>query len=361
MNAGTSQVLFKCGDLDYHTYRIPSLINIPDGPLIAFCEGRKNNSRDHGDIQIAMRRSFDGGDSWTPIRILLNYTSTLNRKKFDSDQFVEVKRFKDVTCGNPCPVYDSETKRLWLSFNLDNCSLWVTYSEDNGETWSEPKDVTREAFEGVEDYWQHIAAGPGHGIQLSTGRLIVPCDHRLNNDGGFFSMLVVSDDHGEMWKMTEVSEIHMNECEVCELKDGEVYWNMRSYRGKNCRGVSYSEDRGDTFGEFHDDPALQEPVCQASVLRYDFGEKKQKNIVLFSNPASTTRDNMTVKLSFDGAKTWARKLLLYEGPSAYSDLAYNNDGDICFLYERGVDWPYDAIVFQKFSLDWFIANSKKME
>jgi sialidase-1 len=54
---------------------------------------------------------------------------------------------------------------------------------------------------------------------------------------------------------------------------------------------------------------------------------------------------MTIKVSYNGAKTWKKSILLHDGPSAYSDLAYNQDGDICILYERGKDNPYESIVF----------------
>ena len=69
----TTQVLFKCGELNYHTFRIPSLISLPKNILIAFVEGRKNNQEDHGDIQIIMRKSIDGGLNWESPAVLLHY------------------------------------------------------------------------------------------------------------------------------------------------------------------------------------------------------------------------------------------------------------------------------------------------
>lgn len=344
-------ILFKQGDLGYHTYRIPALLNIPGGPIVAFAEGRKNNSQDHSDIQLVMRRSFDGGETWEPIRILLDYTGILCRRDSDTGKTTPVRKDRDVTCGNPCLVYDRETKRLWLAFNLDNLTMWVTYSDDNGSTWAEPRNITSEVFGNDVDFWRHIAAGPGHGIQTSTGRLIIPCDHQFKNDGGYFSMLVVSDDHGKSWQFGELSEEGMNECEVCELLDNEIYWNMRSYRRKNLRAVAYSKDDGDSFTGFVDDEQLIEPVCQGSIIRYDHGEHAKENIVLFSNPASKTRDHMTIKISNDGARKWDKELLLHEGPAAYSELAYLDNGEICCLYEAGENHPYETIVFEKVSWD----------
>jgi sialidase-1 len=347
----SSQVLFKCGQLNYHTFRIPSLISLPNNILIAIVEGRKNNQEDHGDIQLVMRKSTDGGLNWEPPVILLHFQKKLMLKNPISKEFEAISDYEEITCGNPCPVYDKTTQRLWLSYTLDNSLMWLVYSDDFGDSWSKPRNITEEVF--GEDYmvWTHMASGPGHGIQLKNGRLIIPCDYHLfERSRGYFSMLVISDDHGKNWKMGVVSDARLDECEVCELKNGDIYWNIRSYRKKHCRVVAYSKNHGDDFEEFIDDLELIEPVCQASILRYDHKEYENQDIVLFSNPASKTRDHLTIKVSYNGAKTWEKSILLYEGPSAYSDLTYNQKGDVCILYERGKDNPYESIVFSTLNI-----------
>src|SRR5438093_11844802 len=86
--------LFAAGEHGYHTYRIPSLIVSPKGTLLAFCEGRKNNKTDTGDIDLLLKRSFDGGKTWQPTQIVWDDGKN--------------------TCGNPCPVIDATTGTLWL-------------------------------------------------------------------------------------------------------------------------------------------------------------------------------------------------------------------------------------------------------
>jgi len=353
----TSQVLFECSQLNYHTFRIPSLISLPNNILIAIVEGRKNNEEDHGDIQLVMRKSIDGGLNWEPPVILLHYQTQLLLRNSKSKEFEPVSNYSDITCGNPCTVYDKTTQKLWLSYTLDNSSMWLVYSNDFGDTWSKPRNITEEVFGLDYKLWTHLASGPGHGVQLKNGRLIIPCDHHIyEKSRGYFSMLVVSDDHGRTWKMSTVSDARSDECEVCELKNGDIYWNMRSYRKKYCRIVAYSKNHGDDFKEFSDDIELIEPICQASVLRYDYKDYENRDIVLFSNPASKTRDHLTLKISSDGAKTWKKSILLYEGPSAYSDLAYNQKGEVCILYERGRNNPYETIVFSTMQI---FDNKKK--
>src|SRR5262245_56026055 len=82
--------VFVAGKDGYNTYRIPPAVRGPDGSLLAICEGRKNNRDDHGDIDLVMKRSSDGGKSWGPLQVL--YEEGGHRR---------------ITIGNPCPVVDS--------------------------------------------------------------------------------------------------------------------------------------------------------------------------------------------------------------------------------------------------------------
>ena len=111
----STQVLFKCGQLNYHTFRIPSLISLPNNILITFVEGRKNDQEDHGDIQLIMRKSVDGGKNWDPPVVLLHYQAQLMLKNPISKKFEPISNYGEITCGNPCTVYDKTTQKLWLS------------------------------------------------------------------------------------------------------------------------------------------------------------------------------------------------------------------------------------------------------
>jgi len=80
--------------------------------------------------------------------------------------------------------------------------------------------------------------------------------------------------------------------------------------------------------------------------------------VLFSNPADTRRDNMTVRISYDGGSNWPAARSLYPGPSAYSSLAVLPDGNIGCLYERGETGPYEKLTFARFNLEWLTAAAE---
>ena len=125
--------------------------------------------------------------------------------------------------------------------------------------------------------------------------------------------------------------------------------NSRAYFNRGRRLVAKSRDGGKTWTAPLDDDVLIEPVCQASLLRYSWPESGGKSRILFSNPASSRRDKMTVRLSCDEGRTWPVSRLLYPGAASYSCLMVLPDGKVAVLYER----DHEAkITFASFPLDW---------
>lgn len=62
---GKSVEVFISGEDGYHTYRIPAIIRAEDGSLLAFAEGRRGGQGDSGDIDLVLKRSTDGGVTWS--------------------------------------------------------------------------------------------------------------------------------------------------------------------------------------------------------------------------------------------------------------------------------------------------------
>lgn len=340
--AGPTQApLFVAGQDGYHAYRIPALLVSKNGTLLAFCEGRKKTLSDAGEIHLLLRRSKDGGKTWERTQVVWE----------DGPN----------TCGNPCPVVDRATGtiHLLLTHNLgtdterqilDGTSkgsrtVWITTSSDDGATWSKPVEITK----GIKKPdWTWYATGPGVGIQTKTGRLVIPCDHYLAGSKEREAHTIHSDDGGKTWKLGGSVGPACNECQVVELADGTLHLNIRSYLGHNRRLVSLSKDGGKTWSKPVEDAALIEPVCQASIVRYP----GDKGGLLFANPASKKRENLTVRLSRDEGKTWPLAGVLHAGPAAYSCLTVLPDGQVGCLYERGTKGPYEEITFARFPLGW---------
>ncbi len=200
--------VFTAGRDGYDTFRIPALIEAPDGTLLAFAEGRVGGRGDSGNIDLVLKRSRDGGSSWGELEVV-----------WDDDA---------NTCGNPCPVVDHETSVIHLlatrNLGQDTESeiiaqtsdgprtVWTLRSEDGGKTWSTPREVTSTVKRAD---WTWYATGPGNGIQLRSGehagRLLIPCDHIEAGTKHYYSHCIASDDHGKTWG------ILLNEkCEVSE-------------------------------------------------------------------------------------------------------------------------------------------------
>jgi sialidase-1 len=57
------------GTEGYDCYRIPAIVRLPDGTLLIFAEGRKFNCDDHDWNDIVMKRSRDGGQTWSNLTV----------------------------------------------------------------------------------------------------------------------------------------------------------------------------------------------------------------------------------------------------------------------------------------------------
>lgn len=339
----------------YHTYRIPALLLSKEKTLLAFCEGRRSTSADNGQVDLLLKRSTDLGKTWSEQQIIWS----------DGQN----------TCGNPTPILDHETGIIWLlmTWNLgadhenqinhktsrDTRRVFVTHSADDGVTWSKPEEITESVK--LPD-WQWYATGPVNGIQLTRGphkgRLLAPANHSelvpTKGKGSVVlrSHVIYSDDHGKTWKLGGIGQEKTNESTIAELSDGSVMQNMRSYAGKNQRAVAVSKDGGLTWTDFHLDPALVEPVCQGSLLRATWAAAGRKSRLLFCNPASKKRENLTLRISYNEGSSWAISKTLFQGPSAYSCLTMLGSEQIGCLFENGVKGPYEKITLARVPLAW---------
>jgi sialidase-1 len=338
-HAFDESMIFQSGAEGYSNYRIPSLITTKANSLLAFCEARKDTRGDSGNIDLLVKRSTDGGKTWSsPIMV------------WDAGE---------ETAGNPCPVVDQRTGRITniLCWNLasdhgshlhagtskDTRRVFKTHSDDDGLSWSEPTEITSSV---KDPSWWWYATGPGIGIQLEKGphkgRLVIPANHTA--EGYYGAHTLYSDDGGETWSLSTTIKPMVNESQVVELSDGRLMMNMRTqgisesirpYLG--YRSTAFSNDSGETWSAPISDNELGDPICQASILRFD--EKR----ILFSNPNPPVslkrgpRTRMTVRVSHDEGETWPSSILIYEGPSAYSSLTRMPDGKVGLLYEKDKD------------------------
>jgi sialidase-1 len=332
--------IYKQGTFGYELYRIPALIKSKSNTLLAFAEARKSRSNgDSGDIDLVVKRSTDDGITWSDMIMIWDEGTN--------------------TCGNPVPIVDRTTGRIHLLMTWNNgADKWgdivngrgidtrrpyYTYSDDDGLTWYRPVEITSSIKKHT---WDWYGTGPVHGIQIQNGqykgRLVSPnyFTMRVGGQEKHHSHIAYSDNNGQTWiagePTTSVNDV--GECSVAELPDGTLMLNMRTDEGF-YRKSSISTDGGHTWSEVKTETGLTDPKCHGSIISLG------QNLFL-SNAAAATRTTMTITQSEDNGSSWTKKYLVYEGPSAYSDILILSDTQIAIFYERGEVRYTDGLAFE---------------
>ncbi len=349
----------------YVTCRIPGLVVTPKGAILAYCEARASVRGDWDDEDILIRRSTDGGRTWTPSRVLIQLPEPqpVNPLRLDLRSEMGEAQVHARTYQNCIMIPDRDTGAVHVLFELDYWRCFTMRSDDDGATFSTPREIT-DVVAGYRQKgvaWRAVGNGCGHGIQLSNGRLLEALwltdstmphggGHRPGNVGEIYS-----DDHGATWhigdwvKRAEAGDNPSETCEV-QLSDGRVLFNSRVETTQHLRSITISPDGSSGWSASRLDPALFEPWCEASLLKIPTRHGHDRDPILFSNPdsrlepASTRsgigrnsrpRKNLTIKISYDDCQTWPVAKVVDAGVAGYSDLAMLPDGTLFCLYERG--------------------------
>ncbi len=349
-------------------YRIPGMVVTTKGTVLAYCEARKNNASDWGEIEVHLRRSTDGGKSWElPKKIA--HTGT----RFEGNPTKKKDGETEQTVNNPVAIVNHQTGGIHFLYCVNYSRCFSMRSNDDGITWSKPVEITAtfEAFRSKYN-WNVIATGPGHGIQLKSGRLVVPIWLAYGKPGDHkpsASATIYSDDHGKTWKAGDIplpNEGEMgnpNETMITELSNGTVMLVNRNVSKANRKLITTSPNGATDWTKPYFHPQLWEPICMASIISHP----SSPGTLIYSNPHTLSldagkkeipagrgkRENLSIKLSRDDGKTWPISKTLETGPSAYSDLAVLSDGTILCLYEGK-----EVISIARFNLDWLNENAE---
>jgi len=326
----------------FTSVRIPNIVVATDGTVLAFAKSGR-----------LLRRSEDGGRNWGAIQ------------EVGSD------------AGGSAIVDDKSGNVLVV------CGRGYLYrSRDHGKTWKKedivikPNAVGHGKPDGV-----RVGLGASEsGITLKggkhKGRLLMPAriqPPKGNNDQEWWpynhNTAIYSDDGGKTWQTSGPVQSGTGEGTLAELSNGNIYYNSRCHMCvDHRRRISWSYDGGHMWTDWEVSGQLYEvgePFyfkygtkpsygCNAGLVRLPLEATDGKDVLLFCTPDNpgATRLRMTVWVSFDGAKTWPVKRLVYEGPSAYSSLAAGRDGTIYLLFERGKKKLYESIAVARFNLEW---------
>lgn len=323
--------------------RIPKIDVASDGSILAFAKS--------GHL---LRRSEDGGKTWGPVQ--------------------EV----GTDGGGSCIVDDNTGDVLMV--HAEKGYLWR--SHDHGKTWA------RETITIAPNPYGH---GTPDGIPIETscsecgltlhygehaGRLLMPgriMPPKGNNDQEWwpyhYNSSMYSDDGGKTWQTSGPVQTGTGEGTLAEMSNGDIYYNSRSHMSVDARRrIAWSYDGGAMYVDWRVCDDLQEvgePFyfkygtepsygCCAGLVRLPLECTGGKDVMIFSTPDNPgkSRVRMTVWASFDRGRTWPVKRLVYAGPSAYSSLAADKNGNIYLLFEKGVNKLYETVAVAKFDLAW---------
>jgi sialidase-1 len=364
----TSMVLFNGGNegaggvTTFHSFRIPSIIRTNNGTLIAFAEGRRWDPSDYGDINLVFKRSTDNGASWSALG--------------------EIAAVGPGTWGNPTAVYDANkgtNGRVWLFMNWNDSAkhklsdfkhygdrrVFTSYSDDHGATWTTPVDRTATL---TDSSYIWDAMGPGIGIQTVAGdhpgRLIIPA----------YGRNIYSDDNGTTWHAQYLSG-GKHESTIVEAMNGTLLRNDRPSASEWAvakRRVKSTGSITGGFGAWSADPALIDPMCEGSILRYN---RDAPDRIYFLNPNNeSARCNMTVRISYDQGATWPISRAIFDwntcdydaikagnkiAKGGYSSMIKTADFAVGALIEINEDLStsstsHKSIEFHKFNLPWIL-------
>jgi sialidase-1 len=378
----TQYILFRSGNMaspdklstgiGFHTFRIPAVVKTATGRMLAFAEGRRWTNEDFGDINLVYKRT--------------KTTTSGGAVGTDWEGLKEVWGAGADTWGNPTPVVDGNTIYLFMSWNGANYSqnghntlpngvvtkpidstpegrrrLFLAQSTDDGATWSTPVDMTTTL---TPDGQAWDAVGPGNGIVLTTGEIVVPAQGRN---------IIGRGTPGKRTWSREMLPGAGSEGTIAQTPDGHLYRNDRAGSAVNYRIVA----RGNTtsFSSFVVDGGLPDPGCEGSVLSYNYDAPARTIFMNSADPDS--RRAMRVRISYDAdAKKydWGRKLSDSQVPGTstkcaqstvgceggYSSMAKTPDYKIGALVESNFYQDGNGknsnmcILWRRFNLSWIL-------
>lgn len=359
------------GNADF--YRIPSIICTNNNVLIAVADERFYSNADNPNkINKVMRRSFDGGETWEPLKTIVEESGDTQATS--------------SAAIDPCLLYNDLTNTIYLLYShtppgiglynsersiggfikgkeIPTSYLMLTYSNNEGLNWSKPLCLNNMV---KDPKWGFIGPGPGIGICMKSqkyrGRLVFPIYYGGNKlQPSLMSCVIYSDDLGITWQRGEATinynemvddgvfaseEMQLTESQIIEQEDGKLLAFIRNHNKIRKVMTATSIDGGETWQnhQFLDD--FNQPICQVSALKFYYQGKSCVAVVHPNNQKE--RIDGTIRLSEDDGKSFPYQRIIKKGQFIYNSITYLSSGEIGVLYEP--DWQ--SIDYMKLTIKW---------
>ena len=302
-----------------------------------------------GDKKLLARRSEDGGKTWGPEIIIAEPAFQGGGLIVDETNGNIIAFAEDRHPPAPLSVYRSKDDgKSWQKFEVKiypdtRGNIPSMHMNENGITLRHGKNAGR------------LIRAARH-----YGKANYPKEHWPTH----YTTAIYSDDHGKTWKTSKpFSEMGTGEAGIAELTDGRLYYNSRSHWNAKKpplrRREAWSSDGGETWYDWKivnvlpDGPQDTNYGCFAGLVRLPVVDQ---DILLYSNCDSPSgRNTGTVWVSFDGAKTWPLKRILWKGAFQYSSLSVgrhntSSEGWIYIHFEGRLPQSHVG----RFNLSWLL-------
>lgn len=352
-------------------YRIPTLIQLTNGDLLAFADRRKGGVGDVNAVPIetVYKKSTDNGKTWSA-EVRISPATSDRFLSYGDGAYAVDRRTGNIICIvvgdqgflNSTPDKPARTRLI--------------IGRNNGTTWDAPVDITDQIFgAGCKDperkNWHGLFTTSGNGVQLRNGRIMFVLNVRKSEKvSPLYNHVLYTDDGGATWNVSKGAPgISKNprggsEAKIVELNDGTLLMAIRP-EGIYQRFLAKSTDNGETWSEMEPRSELSSSSSNGDIIYYTStlnGFDKDRIITMFdSRPWSGAGGgypgNPKLYWSYDEGKTWKGRQM-HGGNAGYSSLAILKDGSIGILAEIGGSWN-GPILFMRVNMRYLTSNADK--
>ena len=348
-------------------YRIPTLVQLTNGDLLAFADKRIGSIGDvnAAPIETVYKKSKDNGKTWSQETRISPSTSDRFRSYGDGAYCVDRKTGNII-----CLVVGDQG---FLKSTPDNpIRTRLIIGRNNGSTWDDPIDITDQIYganckDPDRKTWHGVFTTSGNGVQLRNGRILFVLNVRKSDKvSPLFNHVLYTDDGGKTWNVSKGAPgISKNpsrggsEAKIVELNDGTLLMAIRP-EGIFQRFLAKSTDNGETWGTAEPRKDLPSSSSNGDIIYYTSklnGWDKDRIITMFDSvPYTKATPPGSPKLywSYDEGKTW-KGFLIHSGNAGYSSLAILKDGSIGILAEIGGSWN-GPIYFMRLNMKYITSG-----
>lgn len=351
-------------------YRIPTLIQLTNGDLLAFADRRIGSVGDvpKSPIETVYKKSTNNGKTWSQEKRISPQSTATNRSYGDGAYCVDRKTGNII-----CLVVGDQGFIQSTPKNPIRTRLII--GRNNGATWDDPIDITDQIYganckDPDRKTWNGVFTTSGNGVQLRNGRIMFVLNVRKSDKASpLFNHVLYTDDGGATWNVSKGAPgISKNpsrggsEAKIVELNDGTLLMAIRP-EGIYQRFLAKSTDNGETWGEMEPRSELPSSSSNGDIIYYTStlnGFDKDRIITMFDSvpyTKATPPGNPKLYWSYDEGKTWNGRLM-HSGNAGYSSLAILKDGSIGILAEIGGSWN-GPIYFMRVNMRYLTSNADK--